>query len=346
MAQQAGSDERLPIGEFSRRSSLTIHQLRHYHEVGLLEPSHVDSESGYRYYSPVQIQTAELIAILRSLDMPLAEIRQLLRNPSRSHVTTVLDRHRLRLEARFADASVRLQALARLLKEGRLTMQLEMPREVVEVGVDGVRLHVPSAQHVVVLAEKAGGRNLPVWIGMAEATAIGMRLAGTLSERPLTHDLLASCLAAGGLGVRRVTIWQSADEPRLYLAAIELAGESTSELVDARPSDAINVALRTAAPIFVAAETLARAGVARADAQTAAPDWRTPVRVLTEEGGELATVESFEEPEPGFKLSVEFELTEVVPLESGAYQATARPVAPSRPRVLHRPMPSQPEAEA
>jgi MerR family regulatory protein len=44
MAQPAGSDELLPTGEFSRRSSLSIHQLRHYHEVGLLEPSRVDSD--------------------------------------------------------------------------------------------------------------------------------------------------------------------------------------------------------------------------------------------------------------------------------------------------------------
>jgi bifunctional DNase/RNase len=198
---------------------------------------------------------------------------------------------------------------------------------------------------VVVLAEAAGGRHLPIWIGMAEAMAISMRLAGTVSERPLTHDLLTNCLAAGGLAVRRVTIWRSADQPRLYLAAIELAGESTSELVDARPSDAINVALRTAAPIFVATETLVRAGVSRADAQTAAPDWRTPVRVLSEEGSELATLEAFEEPEPGFQLSVEFELTEVVPLGGGGYRATARPLAPSHPRILHRPMPPHPPSE-
>ncbi len=46
MAQQAGPDELLPIGEFSRRSSLSIHRLRHYHEVGLLEPRLVNSESG------------------------------------------------------------------------------------------------------------------------------------------------------------------------------------------------------------------------------------------------------------------------------------------------------------
>ena len=68
--RQMDPEELLPIGEFSRRSTLTIHQLRHYNEVGLLEPARVDSESRYRYYSHLQVQTAELIAILRSLDLP------------------------------------------------------------------------------------------------------------------------------------------------------------------------------------------------------------------------------------------------------------------------------------
>lgn len=270
--QQVGRGELIPIGEFAKRSSLSVHQLRHYHEVGLLEPMRVDSESGYRYYSPVQVQTAELIAILRSLDLPLSEVRQLLHNPSRSNISAVLDRHRQRLEARFTEASARLQTLARLLKEGKLRMQLEIPREVTEVGVDGVRVHVPSGQHAVILVDAVRNRYLSIWIGMAEATAISTRMQGSVLERPLTHDLLATCLTTGGLHVRRVVIWLALDRPTLYLAAMELASDASSELIDARPSDAINVAIRTGAPIFVGSQTLVATGVSRERAEAPTPE--------------------------------------------------------------------------
>ena len=336
MARQAGPDELLPIGEFSRRSSLSIHQLRHYHEVGLLEPRVVDSESGYRYYSPFQVQTAELIAILRSLDLPLAEIRQLLENPRPANVSSVLDRHRRRLEARFAEASSRLEVLARLLKEGQLTMQLEIPRQVAQVRVDGVRVHVPSGQHAVVLVEEAGEKHLPIWIGMAEATAIATRLEGVAPDRPMTHDLLTSCLTTAAISVRRMIIWRPDDRPTLYLAAIDLQRESKSELLDARPSDAINLALRTGAPIFVATKTLAT-GVSPATAAAPVPEHRIPVRVISEEGTELGTMEAVEEPQPGFRLNAEFEVSEVRPQEEGGYKATARPLPQSGPRFLYRP---------
>jgi len=338
VVQHVDPGELIPIGEFSRRSNLTIHQLRHYHEVGLLEPRRVDSESGYRYYSPLQVQTAELIAILRSLDLPLSEIRELLQNPSRANVSAVLDRHRQRLEARFSEASTRLQTLAHLLKEGQLRMQLELPREVTEVRVDGVRVHVPTGQHAVILVDEEKERHLSIWIGMAEATAIATRMQRAAPERPLTHDLLATCLTTAGLNVRRVTVWCPAERPQLYLAAMELVSDAVSELIDARPSDAINVALRTGAPIFVANQTLAAAGVSRAEAETPSPKRGTPVRVVSPRGDELVTVDAFEEPKPGFRLRAEFEVTDVEPLQEGGYRVVARPVVEQQ-AFLYRPQP-------
>src|SRR5215470_14769527 len=338
IVQHVDPGDLIPIGEFSKRSNLTIHQLRHYHEVGLLEPRRVDSESGYRYYSPLQVQTAELIAILRSLDLPLSEIRELLQNPSRANVSAVLDRHRQRLEARFSEASTRLQTLAHLLKEGQLRMQLELPREVTQVRVDGVRVHVPTGQHAVILVDEEEERHLSIWIGMAEATAIATRMQRATPERPLTHDLLATCLTTAGLNVRRVTVWCPAERPQLYLAAMELVSDTVSELIDARPSDAINVALRTGAPIFVANQTLAAAGVSQAEAEAPSPRRGTPVHVVSPRGDELVTVDAFEQPKPGFRLRAEFEVTDVEPLQEGGYRVVARPVVEQQ-AFMYRPQP-------
>ncbi|HRD62882.1 MAG TPA: MerR family transcriptional regulator, partial [Nocardioides sp.] len=71
----------LAIGEFSRMTHLSIRALRRYHEAGLLEPELVDPSSGYRYYSGDQIPTAQVIHRLRELDVPLADVRRILRSP-------------------------------------------------------------------------------------------------------------------------------------------------------------------------------------------------------------------------------------------------------------------------
>ena len=64
------------IGEFSRASHLSVKTLRHYHEVGLLEPSEVDPANGYRYYAEDQIPVAQVIRRLRGLEMPVAEVKR------------------------------------------------------------------------------------------------------------------------------------------------------------------------------------------------------------------------------------------------------------------------------
>jgi DNA-binding transcriptional MerR regulator len=67
-------ESRVSIGAFAAASHLSVKTLRHYHEVGLLEPSEVDPNSGYRYYSYEQIPTAQVIRRLRALDMPVGEL--------------------------------------------------------------------------------------------------------------------------------------------------------------------------------------------------------------------------------------------------------------------------------
>ncbi len=70
--------QEVSIGEFARRSRLSIKALRLYDELGVLVPARVDEASGYRYYDVAQLESARLVAMLRQLDMPLAEIRELL----------------------------------------------------------------------------------------------------------------------------------------------------------------------------------------------------------------------------------------------------------------------------
>ena len=75
-------DEVMPIGEFSERCGLSPKRLRSYAAYGLLIPAAVDSQSGYRYYSPGQLREAKLIDALREAGMPLVDIASLLTDPS------------------------------------------------------------------------------------------------------------------------------------------------------------------------------------------------------------------------------------------------------------------------
>src|SRR6202795_4639147 len=70
------------IGDFSRATHLTVKTLRHYHETGLLEPAHIDPQTGYRRYTTDQIPVAQIIRRFRDLDMPLNEIRAVLSAPA------------------------------------------------------------------------------------------------------------------------------------------------------------------------------------------------------------------------------------------------------------------------
>src|SRR5687768_14915236 len=130
----------------------------------------------------------------------------------------------------------------------------------IEMVVESVRVHMLSSQHVVILKESERDRYLPIWIGPSEANAIAMRLQGLSAERPLTHDLLVSVLAALGASVSRVVVTHVTDgtfHARLYL---ESSSGDESE-VDSRTSDAIALAVRTGSPIYVDERVLDEAGV-------------------------------------------------------------------------------------
>jgi bifunctional DNase/RNase len=125
--------------------------------------------------------------------------------------------------------------------------------------VESVRVHMLSSQHVVILREADAERYLPIWIGSWEAQSIAMRLQGVEAERPLTHDLLASMLQELAVTVRHIIVSDLADET--YRARIVLVQGGSDYEIDARPSDAIALAVRVSAPIFATEAVLDRAGV-------------------------------------------------------------------------------------
>ncbi|MDR7484660.1 MAG: bifunctional nuclease family protein [Armatimonadota bacterium] len=102
---------------------------------------------------------------------------------------------------------------------------------------------------VVLLVDEDETIALPIWIGQAEAMAIAMRLQGVQPPRPMTHDLLQTVLEQLSTAVTRVVVSDVRDAT--YYAEIHLARNGATLVIDSRPSDAIALALRAEAPIFV-----------------------------------------------------------------------------------------------
>jgi DNA-binding transcriptional MerR regulator len=103
----------LTIGDFSRATHLGVKTLRHYHEVGLLEPAGVDADTGYRRYATEQIATAQIIRRFRDLDMPLDDIHAVLDATDVETRNRVIANHLARLESNLA----RTQEAARSLRD-------------------------------------------------------------------------------------------------------------------------------------------------------------------------------------------------------------------------------------
>lgn len=132
----------------------------------------------------------------------------------------------------------------------------------IQVRVAGVALD-PTGQHVILLKsidELPGeGRILPIWIGQQEATAILVAVEGAAVPRPLAHDLMRSLLEAADAAVTAVAVTRI-DEGTFY-AEVTLSSSAGEKLVDARPSDAVALASRAGAPIWVAEAVMDDAAV-------------------------------------------------------------------------------------
>ena len=124
----------------------------------------------------------------------------------------------------------------------------------IRVRVRGLMMDERTKSPIVILQEESGERLLPIWIGEAEARAIGVALAGEKLERPMTHDLLFTVIKSLKARVVGVTITALKENTFYAEIHLELAGQQI--LVDARPSDSMALALRADAPIFVSEEVM------------------------------------------------------------------------------------------
>jgi DNA-binding transcriptional MerR regulator len=131
----------LPIGRFALATGLTVKALRHYAELGLLQPAHVDEWTGYRYYALAQLRTAAAIARLRALEVPLSEVAALL-EPDESTLRERLAVHRERIAGRLAEAAEILDAIDRVLDgKEELVPETTIPQLRVE--------EVPARRYVI-----------------------------------------------------------------------------------------------------------------------------------------------------------------------------------------------------
>src|SRR4030081_162510 len=132
-------------------------------------------------------------------------------------------------------------------------------KNLIEVSVDSIRIHMPTAQHLVILKEKEADRYLPIWIGSFEAQAIATKISGNPLGRPLTHDLMATAFGDLGVSVKRIVVTRLADQ--VFYARLYVKQNGRDLDFDARPSDAIALAVRVECPIFVASEVMDTAGI-------------------------------------------------------------------------------------
>ena len=130
----------------------------------------------------------------------------------------------------------------------------------IEMKVMGIALDVRTNSPIVVLHDLDNRKALPIWIGSAEASAIIRKIENIKVLRPMTHDLIIDVIEKTGYTVDRVEI--NDVEKETYFSTIFLSNEDGNEVkIDSRPSDAIAVAIRVDAPIFVSAKVLADGSV-------------------------------------------------------------------------------------
>jgi uncharacterized protein len=118
----------------------------------------------------------------------------------------------------------------------------------------GVSFDMVGKQPIVLLRTLDGNRFLPIWIGHPEAAAILMKLQGTPTARPMTHDLVTSMLTELNATVAKVVVTELRENTFHAMITLQVNGSEIE--IDSRPSDALALAVRTEAPIFVADQVM------------------------------------------------------------------------------------------
>ena len=127
-----------------------------------------------------------------------------------------------------------------------------------EMKVRGLTLDPLTNMALVILRDLEGSKALPIWVGIPEANAIALELEQVPTPRPLTHDLVKNILDGVNATVTRIVVNDLKESTFFATIFLSLRGEEIR--IDSRPSDAIAVALRVKAPIFVTLDVIERAG--------------------------------------------------------------------------------------
>ena len=151
----------LPIGDFSRATHLSVKTLRHYHEVGLLEPATVNPSTGYRYYSGEQIPTAQVIRRLRDLEMPVGEVKAVLDAPDALARSALIAAHLGRLEAELAQTRAAVDSLRNLLRPPEDAPAIEHVGRAFRLLRAGARPSRWPGRRPLASAARARGRSRP-----------------------------------------------------------------------------------------------------------------------------------------------------------------------------------------
>ncbi len=175
---------RLSIGDFARMTHLSVKALRHYHDVGLLEPARVDRSSGYRFYEPGQLAIAQVIRRFRDLGMPIDEVRAVLQAPDVMTRNEIIVAHLDRMEAQLTQTQAVVTSLRSLL---------DRPPGPVSVEYRSVpRIRALAISEVVTAAEMEAW-----WLAAFTELSQVALAAGVRPGRPQRHAVLGRPVRAG-----------------------------------------------------------------------------------------------------------------------------------------------------
>lgn len=124
----------------------------------------------------------------------------------------------------------------------------------IEMSIKGLMVDPITNMPIIILRDKDGQRVLPIWVGVFEANAIALQIENVSTPRPMTHDLLKNVIEDLRATVEKIVVCDLRDNT--FYAMIHLTAGEGPVIIDARPSDAIALALRTKAPIFVEEEVI------------------------------------------------------------------------------------------
>jgi bifunctional DNase/RNase len=119
----------------------------------------------------------------------------------------------------------------------------------IEMTIKGLMVDPDTNMPIVILRDKDGEKVLPIWVGLFEANAIALQIENVSTPRPMTHDLLRNVISDLKASVQKIVVCDLQENTFYALIYLTLNGDTVA--IDARPSDAIALALRTRAPIFV-----------------------------------------------------------------------------------------------